>query len=238
MSLVSFNNLSEADKAKAVETLVSQSTPNQDFFFMTFLAVLMATFGILIDNITVMIGSMLIAPLLSPILSFSLGIIISDGKLISRSAGTILKSMVWSIMGAFTITILFSGGQVPEGVLSSLQPSFLYLGVAIVSGFAATFTLVKPKLNERLTGVAIAVALLPPLALIGVGIAQWSWAVITNAFLLFLLNIIGIVFASMITFSLMNFYVERRVARESIREEDQKMKEEAQAQETQNQPEL
>ncbi|MCR4330701.1 MAG: TIGR00341 family protein [Patescibacteria group bacterium] len=236
MVLVSFNNLSEADKTRAIENLVSQSTPNQDFFFMTFLAVLMATFGILIDNIAVLIGSMLIAPLLSPILSLSLGIIISDGKLISRSFSTILKSMGWSIVGALTVTILFSGGNVPESALSSLQPSFLYMGVAILSGFAATFTLVKPKLNERLTGVAIAVALLPPLALIGVGIAQWSWVIITNAFLLFLLNIIGIVFASMITFSLMNFYVKRRVASESIREEDKKM--EAEVREAQSQSEL
>jgi len=226
MALISFNNLSETDKTQAIENLVSQSTPSQDFFFMTVLSILMATFGILINSIAVLIGSMLIAPLLSPVLSLSLGIIISDAKLISRSVATISKSMGLGIGAAFIATLLFSGGEVPAGTLSSLEPSFLYMGVAIVAGFAATFALVKPKLNATLPGVAIAVALIPPLALIGVGVAQWSWIVITNAFLLFSLNIIGIVFASMITFSLMNFYVKRRVARETIKEEDEKLRSE------------
>ena len=84
------NTLSEADKSKAVEKLITDSTPDFDFFLLMTLSMLMATFGLLIDSAAVVIGSMLIAPLLSPILSFSLGIVMSDSKLISRSFYTIV----------------------------------------------------------------------------------------------------------------------------------------------------
>ncbi len=226
MVMISFNNLSEENKTKAIEKLISNSTPDKDFFFMTVLSVLMATFGILIDNLTVIIGSMLIAPLLSPILSLALGVIISDSLLLKRSVQTIFKSMWISILSAIIITLLFSVGTDMKNIIESSQPSFLYMGVAIIAGFAATFALVKPKLNETLPGAAIAVALIPPLALIGVGLAKLNWLIVTNAFLIFILNMIGIVFASMITFSLMNFYVKRNTIRKTIVEEDEKLEKE------------
>lgn len=65
-------------------------------------------------------------------------------------------------------------------------------------------------------GVAISVALIPPLAVIGIGLAYWDWEVMSRAFVLFLINIGGIIFASMLVFSLMNFYVRRKVAQISI----------------------
>jgi len=226
MPLILFNNLSETDKTEAIEKLVSQSTPSTDFFFMVVLSILMATFGVLIDSMAVVIGSMLIAPLLSPILSLSLGITMSDSKLIYRSFFTISKSILWGVLAAVIATFLFSGGVLPGGVIESLSPSFLYMGVAIVAGFAASFAIAKPKLNETLPGAAIAVALIPPVALIGVGIATFSREIMTDALLVLTLNMIGIIFASMITFSLMHFYVKRRVARETVKEEEKKLKEE------------
>lgn len=223
MAFIPFNNLTETEKSDAVERLIGQSTPNQDFFFMMLLAVLMASFGILIGSITVLIGSMLIAPLLYPFLSLSLGITISDYNLISRSLKTILKAMVLVIAASFLVTILFSGGKINTEIIQTLQPSYLFMGVAIIAGFAATFATVKPKLNETLPGIVIAVALIPPLALMGIGGAQWDWEFVSNSLVLFLLNAIGIVFASMVTFSLMRFYPKRAVAKETIKEEEKKL---------------
>ena len=217
MALVLFNNLTEKDKSLAIEKLISNSTPSQDFFLMMILSVLMASFGILVNSMAVVIGSMLIAPLLSPVLSLSLGVILSDSKLIRRSGKTILLSSMWSIVAAATTSVFFgAGGGVSPQMLAAIEPSFLYIAIAIIAGFAATFSLVKPKLNEALPGVAISIALIPPLAMMGIGIAKLEWAIITNSLLLFTLNIIGIVFASMITFSLMNFYVKRSVAKRKL----------------------
>ena len=232
MKLVLFSNLTEEEKTDAVERLIAQSTPNQDYFFMIFLSIMTAVFGILLNSITVLIGSMLIAPLLSPILSLSLGIIISDGNLINRSFVTIIKSMAIGVGSAAIASLVFRGMSIPSDLLVSTEPSLLYVGVAIIAGFAAAFALVKPKLNEMLPGVAISVALIPPIALMGIGISEWSWSMITGGFVVFLVNAIGIIFAGMVTFSLMNFYTKKRVAKEAVKVEDKKLEIEKELAET------
>ncbi|MBU1557927.1 DUF389 domain-containing protein [Patescibacteria group bacterium] len=226
MKLVLFNNLEESDKVNAVERLISHSTPSQDFFFMMALSVLTAVLGILLESVAIVIGSMLIAPLLSPILSLSLGVTTADSDLMNRSLLTIVKSLFVGVSVSAVATLLFAGGKLPETLIISSEPSLLYVAVAIVAGFAASFALVKPKLNETLPGVAIAVALVPPISLIGIGIAQWSWITITEAFLLFGLNALGIIFAGMVTFSLMNFYTKKKVVENVIVKEDKKLEEE------------
>lgn len=226
MRLFIFNSLVEDDKAKAVEKLITQSTPNQDFFFMMALSVLTAVFGLLLGSVAIIIGSMLIAPLLSPILSLSLGVTLADGKLIRRSITTILKSLIVGVGVSAVAALIFGAGKIPEVLVISSEPSLLYAAVAVVAGFAASFALVKPKLNETLPGVAIAVALIPPVALIGIGLAELSWTMMTEALLLFSLNIVGIIFAGMMTFSLMNFYTKKKVAETIVISEDQKLEEE------------
>ncbi|MBN2197904.1 TIGR00341 family protein [Candidatus Wolfebacteria bacterium] len=223
MPLFLFNNLTEEDKSEAVEKIMKGSAPSHDFFLMVVLSILMATFGLLLDNAAVIIGSMLIAPILYSILGLSLGVSISDLKLISRSLYTVSKSMFLGIAAAVLATLLFStqiGSELTPEIMSRTHPSLLYMSIAIIAGFAASFALVKPQLSETLPGIAISVALIPPLAVIGIGIANLNWQVISGSLLLFIVNTIGIVFASMITFSLMNFYVKRKLIRKTIKKEE------------------
>lgn len=228
MVLVLFHNLTNKDKSEAVERLIKGSTPSQDFFFMIILSILTATFGLLLNSAAIIIGSMLIAPMLYPILSLSLGIIMSDSKLISRALYTTLKASVFGIGAAFLATLFFNSqlNEVTPEILSRTQPTLPYLIVAIIAGFAGSFALVKPKLSETLPGIAISVALIPPIAVTGIGIAKLSWAVISGSFLLFLVNTTGIIFASLITFSMMNFYVKRGEAHQAAEKEDHKQEKE------------
>lgn len=225
MILVLFNTLTNKDKTEAIERLIKGSTPRQDFFLMIILSILTATFGLLLNNTAIIIGSMLIAPMLYPLLSLSLGIIMSDFKLISRSFYTILKSMAFAVAAAAVATLLFSS-QFPNLspiVFTMTQATLPYVVVAIIAGLAGSFALVKPHLNETLPGIAISVALIPPLATVGIGLARFNWPIISGSLLLFLINAIGVMFASMITFSLMNFYVKRREAQETVKKEDAKV---------------
>ena len=228
MVLVLFRNLTEKDKSEAVERLITGSTPNQDFFFMIILSVLTATFGLLLNNAAIIIGSMLIAPMLYPILSLSLGIIMSDTKLISRAFYTILKAFLFGIFSAFLATLLFAShfSEITPEVISRTQATIPYVIVAIVAGLAGSFALVKPKLSETLPGIAISVALIPPVAAVGIGMAKFNWVIISGSFLLFIVNLIGIIFASMITFSMMNFYVKRGEAHKAAEIEDKKVERE------------
>ncbi len=224
--IILFNTLTGKDKTAAVERLIKGSTPSQDFFFMIILSILTATFGLLLNNTPIIIGSMLIAPMLYPLLSLSLGVIMSDFKLISRSFYTILKSMAFAVMAAAVATLLFSSQfpNITPIIITMTQPTLPYVIIAIIAGLAGSFALVKPQLSETLPGIAISVALIPPLAVVGIGLARFDWTMISGSFLLFIINAIGVMFASMITFSLMNFYVKREKAKETIKKEDAKVK--------------
>lgn len=228
-----FHNITETEKNEAVESVIQHATPRQDFFLMLTLSVSMAAFGILLNSTVILVGSMLIAPLLYPLLSLSLGIIVADEKLIGRSVYTIAKSIAFALAAGFIIGFLFSGhssvASLPFGIADGSPSPLLYAVVAAIAGFAAAFAITKPHLNETLPGVAISVALVPPLAAAGIALSFFNWAVFSNALLLFVVNIIGIVFSAMIVFSLFRFAVKKTVAQEVVKEEEKVIKEEHKA---------
>jgi len=168
MNLNFIGALSEKEKTKAVESLIYHSSPRPEFFLMIILSVLMATYGLLLNSATVVIGSMLIAPILFPILGLSMGIVMVNSKLISRSVFTLIKSMFWSVSAATIVTLFYNS---PEAVLTTevlarTEVSLAYAAISFIAGLAGSFALINPKLNESLPGIAISVALIPPLAVI------------------------------------------------------------------------
>lgn len=225
-----FNNLKEQDKNVAIEGIIQHATPRQDFFLMLVLSVSMASFGILLQSTVILVGSMLIAPLLYPLLSLALGVIVADEKLLGRSFYTLAKSIVLALGASFIIGFLFSDHSgvalLPPGVISNDYSALMYAIVAAIAGFAAAFAMTKPHLNETLPGVAISVALVPPLASAGVALSVFEWGVFSNALMLFVVNVIGILFSAMIVFALLRFSVKKAVADEIIKEEDKVIEEE------------
>jgi uncharacterized membrane protein len=136
MGLLFFKNFSEKNKAEAVQNLITESSPRRDFFIMIGLSILMATFGLLLDSVAVIIGSMLVAPLLYPLLSFSLGVVIADFKLMGRSIYTIVRSSLLGITLATLTTLLFSvrGFELTNEIIARTQPSLDWFFVAIIAG--------------------------------------------------------------------------------------------------------
>ncbi len=230
MLKVLFDNLSDNDKNNAIANIIEHATPRLDFFVMMMLSVAMAAFGILLNSVVILIGSMLIAPLLYPVLSLGLGIITADGKLMGHSFYTILKSSLLAIIASFVIGLLFSGSGSADFIpyLASGSSSLLmYVIIAAIAGFAAALAVAKPYLNETLPGVAISVALVPPLAVMGVGLSTLKWTMFSDALLIFIVNIIGIMFSSMIVFSLFKFSRKRKVTEEAVKEEEKVIKKES-----------
>lgn len=217
-----FKDIKEADKNIAINSLINESTPKPSFFFLVILSVVMATMGLIIDNISVVIASMLIAPILSPLLVVALGINMSDTSLIQRSLTTLGKSAFYSILLATLTTFVLWNFAIGVGgpfnevfnpeVLSRTQPNFVYFLIAIVAGLTTAFARMKPELNETLPGTAIAIALVPPLAVIGIGIATWNISIIFGSLLMFIINSIGITFAALFIFSIMGIKEKKKVA--------------------------
>ncbi len=227
-----FHNVSESEMNTAVESVIQLASPRQDFFLMLTLSVAMAAFGIILNSTVIIVGSMLIAPLLYPLLSLALGVIVADEKLIGRSFLTILKSVGFALAAGLIIGFLFSAHN--NDSLAALfgsagaQSSLMYVLVAVIAGLAGAFAVTKPYLNETLPGVAISVSLVPPLAAAGIALASLDWAVFSNALLLFIVNGIGIIFSAMIVFALFRFAVKKTVAKEAVKEEEQIIRKETQ----------
>lgn len=226
MPITLYTDLTEKDKTEAVENLILHASPRQEYFLMIILSVLMATFGLLLNSGSVIIGSMLVAPLLYPVLGVSMGIVMVDSKLIRRSFYTILKSMGWAVLMSALIALFFSGAnlQLNAEIMARTEPSLSYAAISIIAGLAASFSLISPRLNASLPGVAISVALIPPLSVVGIGVALWDWKIVSGALVLFLINIGGILSASMIVFSMLNFYIRRKVAQVMIAKDEQEIK--------------
>ncbi len=219
----------EKEKTESVARLVKASTGDFDFYLFAILGISMATFGLILNSPEVIIGSMLIAPVLYPLLSFSLSFVLIDITLLYRSVRTLLFSFLVSILIAFVLTLIMSmfvDISIGDQVIARAKPSLLFFLVACISGFAATFSMVHANLNEMLPGVAISVSLVPPLAVVGIGLGMADPAVASKALLLFLLNVIGIAFSSMLTFSLMELHGTHKIALSAVRQEEKRLKEE------------
>lgn len=234
MALNFFKSVDSKEKTDSVEQLIANSSPRQDFFMMTILSIVMATFGLLLDSAAIIIGSMLVAPLLYPLLSLGLGVVLGDMKLIGRSSYTVAKATVLGIASSAIIAFFFlkQSADLTSEILARVEPSLEYLLVAIVAGFAASYATIKQEHNERLPGVAISVALIPPLAVVGIGFAQLNIDIISQSFVLYFINVIGVALASIVTFTFMQMYTHRKVVEKAVKKDEKDIKkEEAEAEE-------
>jgi uncharacterized hydrophobic protein (TIGR00271 family) len=196
--------------------LRDSSTPDFDYFVMVLLSCMIATFGLLIDSAATIIGAMLVAPLMSPILGIGLASIRGDTDLLRDAATALLRGALLAVLLSALITWtndllpFVSMQDLPSEVLSRTRPSPIDLGVAVAGGLAATFALVQPNLSAALPGVAIATALMPPLCVIGVGLASGEWEVAEGATLLFFTNAITIAASSTFLFYITGFSLGRK----------------------------
>jgi uncharacterized hydrophobic protein (TIGR00271 family) len=187
------------------------SHPGFDFFLLVVLSSVIATLGLLTDSPATIIGAMLVAPLMSPIIGLGLSSITGDGYLLRDSASALLRGALLAILISFLLTWINSFlpflvlHQLPVEVINRTHPSPIDLAVALAGGLAAAYALAQPKISAALPGVAIATALMPPLCTVGIGLALSEHPVSGGAFLLFITNAVTITFAAMLVFFALGF---------------------------------
>ena len=218
--------ISQYDRHKFCVHIINSSKPRADFYFLVILSTLIVALGLLADNVILVIGGMLVTPLLSPILALALGIVISESKVIIRSARIFLLSFTFAFIVAFIVG-LFSAKEVSQvSLINIMQPSLFTFIIAIVAGFAASYTWVKPGHNETLPGVAVTVTLIPPLTAIGLLVAKGEWLIFRSVINVLFLNMFGIIIASLLVFSAMEFFrAKERVVKE-VKEEEREIRKE------------
>ena len=195
------------------------SVPSFAFFFMLALAATIATLGLIANSAPAVIGAMIIAPLMAPIMSLAYGLVIFKIRMIRLSMLTVVSGVILVVAVAYISTISFGLRIAGSEILNRTSPSLIDLGVAVAAGAAAAFSYTRRGIATSIAGVAIAVALVPPLAVSGIGLALGSKAasepglslaefglfsggagIAGGAFLLFLTNLIGIVAIAILVF--------------------------------------
>jgi len=212
--------ISQSDRKDFCETIIDSSAPNADFYFLVILSALIVTLGLAKDNVILLIGGMLVAPILSSILAISLGLIILNGKVVFRSVWILLTSIIVSVLVSFFIGIITYHDIKTIELMSYMEVSLYTFMVALIAGTAASYTWSKPNLNSTLPGIAITVTLIPPMAAIGLALASMHYSLALVALQVLFLNIFGIIIASLAVFFLMEFYKAKRKIIAEMKEEE------------------
>jgi uncharacterized hydrophobic protein (TIGR00271 family) len=175
------------------------------YIVLMLLSTVLATLGLFANSVAVVIGAMLLAPLMSPIISFSMGLLRGDTGLLNSSFIKMILGILLALIASFLLTLLIPQVNLSNEIEARIHPNLIDLGVAIISGIAAAYTKSRKELMSGLAGVAIAVALVPPLATAGIGLGRGELMVFNGASLLFITNLIGITIAAILTFQFLGY---------------------------------
>lgn len=194
-------------------SLALMSLPCLNFYLLLTLASMIATFGLLTNSAATIIGAMIVAPLMNPIIALAYSLVKFQGKLIERSLFTLSTGVFLVILIGYFTTELLGLKVVGSEILGRIQPNSLDLGVALAAGAAAAFANTRKSIANALPGVAIAVALVPPLSVVGIGLCLGELgdklagyqSIATGSFLLFMTNLAGIIFSASLIFLLQNY---------------------------------
>lgn len=185
--------------------LESISNLSVDFLILLSGSTLIATLGLFQNSPAVIIGAMIIAPLMRPLVALSLSTLTGDTRLLGRALFTLLIGSMAGVFISSSLALLFRSLELTPEILARTHPTLLDLGVAIFAGAVGAYCQADEKLSDTLAGVAISVALVPPLSVVGIGLAFGSLAVSSGAALLYATNLIGITVAGALVFLVMGF---------------------------------
>jgi len=198
-----FPTLTLEERWDVREEISRGAQPGVNYFVLIVLSCIIATLGLLLNSGTVVIGAMLVAPLMSSIFAFSLGLVLGDVRLMRLSIEAVFKGVALVVIIAAFIGVLSPFKELTDEIMAHTQPTLLDLAVALASGTAGAYALAREDVSAALPGVAIAAALTPPLTAVGLGLALGDARVAGGAFLLFAANITAISLAGVIVFMLL-----------------------------------
>ena len=191
---------------------------------MVTIAAIICTLGISVGNAAVIIGGMLVAPMLSPILAIAMGIGMADFKLIYRSIRVVLLATGYSLVFSFGVALLLESpdpNNLNNEMLLRRGVSLDTLLVALVAGLAASLSMIRAELHQYLSGIAIAVALIPPISMSAIGLRMLDLEIFYQSFMQFVFSLGGIVLSALVVFALSKFYVSKKVVQQELKQEEQ-----------------
>ncbi|WP_417596255.1 DUF389 domain-containing protein [Parasphingorhabdus sp.] len=161
------------------------------FAFMTSMSAGIAILGLLLSSPAVVIGAMLLSPLMGPIMGAGFALAVGDSVWLKESGKAILLGTIISILFAGLVVTMSPLQMVTAEIASRTRPNLFDLAVALFSALAGAYAMIRGRMGT-IVGVAIATALMPPLAVVGFGLATLNWSVFGGSLLLFFTNLMTI----------------------------------------------
>lgn len=183
----------------------ANALPSKMYFVMNMLSAIIASYGLVANSAAVVIGAMLVAMMLGPITGIALAIIDHRMPLLRKSLFTVLAGISLVVLVGFVVGWLHSGQPLTAEILSRTQPTSMDLMIALAGGTAGAYAMVSPHLSVAVVGVAVATALVPPLAASGILLAHGEMQLGLGALLLAITNIIAIQFTNALVLWVLGF---------------------------------
>lgn len=196
--------LSEEHRQAVVDALLLRppATVLWRYTVLLLLSVVVASVGLLQDSTAVVVGAMMIAPLMAPIMGIAASLVMGWGRRLLGSACVVTASVVGAVAVSWAIAKFLpdAGVTLPAEVLARSNPDVRDLLVALAAGAAGAYATVRKDISGALPGVAVAVALVPPLATVGVLLGRGQPDLARGALLLFAANLFAIVLTASVVF--------------------------------------
>lgn len=192
--LAALPRYSDEEASTLVESVQRDGSLTSGYILTSALSAGIATLGLLQSSVAVVIGAMLVSPLMSPIAALGFGFAALDGHRIRDALRVVLIGAIIGVVTGMVITWISPIRNATPEIIGRTQPTLLDLAIALFSGIAGGYATVRQKGGTAI-GVAIATALMPPLATVGYGIGVANWQFAGGALLLFLTNLAAIAFS-------------------------------------------
>lgn len=204
-------------RADCIERIKTGATPDASYYVLIVLSTLIASYGLLSNSTATVIGAMIVAPLMGPILGLAMGTVLGDTRMFRHSLVAELSGVVLVVATGILVAQFVGIAQIDfqaSEIANRTRPTLFDLAIGFAAGLAGAFCLVHPGLQAGIAGVAIAVALVPPLSVTGLTTAGWlagelPWRPAFGSFMLFLANFLTIELASGLLFAAMGFRVKQ-----------------------------
>lgn len=191
----------QALREEIYTNVVKGARLERDFLIMVVLSTIVAAAGLNADSAAGVIGAMVIAPLLGPILGFSFGAALGDRDLLFGSGKTLIAGVALALAASVAISFIVPVDLESRELMSRAEVRLDGMALAIAAGCAAALSMAKGQ-SSALVGVMVAAALLPPGAAVGLFLGSGEWAFASRAALLLALNVASLVFAALMVFRL------------------------------------
>lgn len=194
------DDIHSIDRGDILSHLHDNTMLSLSYIILLSISTVVCTLGLLLDSPAIVIGGMIISPLMWPLMKIAAGISLAKKNYITQAVFLLVVSIIVSLASSYIITLISPLKVLNSEIIARTQPTLLDIVVALSAGTVAALAIVQKKISSSLAGVAIATSLMPPLCVGGIGLALLHPQTATGGLLLFLANVVSIIFVAIFVF--------------------------------------